>query len=396
LIAAESLACYVLSRPALPLAISLSKGLGAAPWLSPSGLKAACVRLHAPARFCLEPAGNTGQNAEVRPFKRLRDILSREYRQRAGHIFVGAVGIAVRALAPLLGHKSSDPPVVVMSPDGRFVVSLVSGHWGGGNGLARHIARLAGACPVITTASDSLNGDAAALDISLRDAGLRILDWDALPRVHAALLEGAVVRVWDPCRALPETLPPGLERQVCEEESFPESLKECFPHAHPCGPAWRGVPDVAAHWRLLPERADLLRCAVPRLFVGIGCRRNVPADAVFDAIRACFAAVCLEVRAIAALATVTEKRQEPALVHAAGCLGLPVLDFSAETLAGCASPNLSKAAARRFGQPPFSVCEASALTAAGKGSRLVLPKVRINGCLTVAVALGSRTWRASV
>ncbi|MDR2054460.1 MAG: cobalamin biosynthesis protein [Desulfovibrio sp.] len=335
-------------------------------------------------------------NAEIRPFKRLRDILGREYRRRAGHIFVGAAGIAVRMLAPLLGHKSSDPPVVVMSPDGRFVVSLVSGHWGGGNALARHIARIAGACPVITTASDSLNGTAAALDISLRDAGLRVLDWDMLPKAQAALLEGVALRLWDPCRALPEALPPGLERQVCGEGHFPEFLERHPPHAHPCGPARPDIPDVAAHWRLLPERAGLLRCAVPRLFVGIGCRRNVPADAVLEAIRACFAASDLEIRAIAALATVAEKRREPALAHAAGCLGLPVLDFPAEALAACASPNLSQAAARRFGQPPFSVCEASALTAAGKGSRLILPKVKIGGCLTVAVALGVRTWRGRV
>jgi cobalamin biosynthesis protein CbiG len=336
-------------------------------------------------------------NAEFRPFKRLRDILSHEYRRRAGHVFVGAAGIAVRALAPLLGHKSSDPPAVVMSPDGRFVVSLVSGHWGGGNDLAEHVARLAGACPVITTASDSLDKNAGALDVSLRDAGLRILDWDALPGAQAALLEGTVLRLWDPCRALPDALPPGIERQICEEEErLPEFLKEHPPHTHPRGPVRQDVPDIAAHWRLLPERAGLLRCAVPRLFAGIGCRRDVPEDAVFDAVKDCFAAGNLELRAIAALATVTEKRREPALVHAAGRLGLPVLDFSAETLAGCASPNLSQAAARRFRQPPFSVCEASALTAAGKGGRLVLPKVKIGGCLTVAVALGLRTWRRHV
>ncbi|MDR2744278.1 MAG: cobalamin biosynthesis protein [Desulfovibrio sp.] len=377
--------------------MSLSRRLAAAPWLSPSGLKVAYARLHAPARFCPEPVRNLGQNAEILPFKRLRDVLSREYRQCAGHIFVGAAGIAVRALAPLLGHKSSDPPVVVMSPDGRFVVSFVSGHWGGGNDLARHIARLAGACPVITTASDSLNENAAALDISLRDGGLRVLDWDALPKAQAALLEGAVLRLWDPCRALPEDLPPGIERQTCEgEEHSPEFMKKHLPYTHPRVPLRQDAPDVAAHWRLLPERAGLLRCAVPRLFVGVGCRKNVPTNALFDAIRICFAANSLEIRAIAALATVAEKREEPALVHAAECLGLPVLDFPAEALAGCASPNLSRAAARRFGQPPFSVCEASALTAAGKDSRLVLPKVKINGCLTLAVALGLQTWRGRV
>ncbi|MDR3357466.1 MAG: cobalamin biosynthesis protein [Desulfovibrio sp.] len=385
------------------MATHLAERLAAAPWLSPSGLKVAYARLHAPARFCPQSMRVIDQHidhhAGIRPFRRLRDVLGREYRQRAGHIFVGAAGIAARALAPLLGHKSSDPPVVVMSPDGRFAVSLVSGHWGGGNDLTRHIARLAGACPVITTASDSLasdsfNNKAAALDIFLRDAGLRVLDWDVLPKALAALLEGSVLRLWDPCRALPEPLPPGLERQPCEEEEHaPEFPEEHPPSVYFRGPPRRDAPDIAAHWRRLPECAGLLRCAVPRLFVGIGCRKNVPADAVFDAIKTCFAANNLETRAIAALATVAEKRREPALAHAAGCLGLPVLDFPADSLAAYASPNPSRVAARRFGQPPFSVCEASALMAAGEGGRLVLPKVKINGCLTVAVALGLRTWR---
>ncbi|MCU4155665.1 precorrin-4 C(11)-methyltransferase [Carboxylicivirga sp. A043] len=72
-------------------------------------------------------------------------------------IFVGALGIAVRSVAPYLQSKQSDPAVINMDIHGRFVQSVVSGHKGGGNAIAQRLARITGGQAVITTASDSLD-----------------------------------------------------------------------------------------------------------------------------------------------------------------------------------------------------------------------------------------------
>ncbi len=379
--AAPALLCHALSRDALPLARRLAARLAAAPWRAPDGRSVAACRISAPARLA---------EADIRPFDDLAAFLAREYRRHAAHVFVGAAGIAVRVLAPLLRHKSQDPPVVVLDPAGRFVISLLSGHWGGGNALARHLAGLLQATPVITTASDQTAeqpveraGTQAAsappaLDLLIRDAGLRILDWERLPQAQAALLEGRTLRLWDPCRALPAAQAPHFEH-----------LPDDWDHEDG---AYEILPLPAAHWRRLRPSSGLLRLAVPWLYVGLGCRRGIPEDAALDALTDLCAAHGLELRAVAALATDTEKEDEAALRAAADRLRIPLRTFPAGELARCATPNPSEAAGRRFRQPPFSVCEASALLAAradGHRARLLLPKTAIQGRLTLAVALAA-------
>lgn len=364
--AAPALFCHALSRDALPLARRLAARLAVAPWRAPDGSHVSACRISAPARLAGEG---------ISPFDDLGDFLAREYRRHAAHIFVGAAGIAVRVLAPLLRHKSQDPPVLVLDPAGRFVISLLSGHWGGGNALTRHLAGLLQATAVITTASDQAASAPMPLDLLIRDAGLRILDWAHLPQAQAALLEGRPLQLLDPCRALPAALPPRFER---------------LPDEHSAANAHGETPLLAAHWRHQPPSPGLLRLAVPWLYMGLGCRRGIPQDAALTALTALCDERRLELRAVAALATVAEKAHEPALRHAANRLGIPLRIFSAGELASCVTPNPSEAAGRRFRQPPFSVCEASALLAAranGHSARLLLPKTVVQGRLTLAVAL---------
>jgi cobalt-precorrin 5A hydrolase/precorrin-3B C17-methyltransferase len=273
-------------------------------------------------------------------------------------VLVGAVGIAVRAVAPLLGDKRHDPGVVCVDDAGRFVVALCGGHIGGANALAREVAALLGAEPVISTASDA--------------AGLPPLD--DLPGLRAAGDVAGVTRRWL------EGAPPAVR-------SDPALAAWPRPADLPVG-QWRGGGDggvvtVTDAGRPAAPLEVLLR--PPSLVVGVGSSTGADADALADLVVAALAQAGLAAEAVGAVATLDRKAGEPAIVALGQRLEVPVRTFDAATLAGVPVPNPSEAVAGAVGTA--SVAEAAALIAGGPGATLVATKqVSATGDSTVAVA----------
>lgn len=95
------------------------------------------------------------QDDRFRAFDSVYELTARIFDRCDALVFISAAGIAVRAIAPLIKSKLTDPAVVVTDECGRFVISLLSGHAGGANRLTQELADLIAATAVITTASDS-------------------------------------------------------------------------------------------------------------------------------------------------------------------------------------------------------------------------------------------------
>ncbi|MEU8850418.1 precorrin-3B C(17)-methyltransferase [Streptomyces sp. NPDC048564] len=245
-----------------------------------------------------------------------------------------ATGAVVRLVAPLLSDKVTDPGVVCVDEGGRFAVSLVGGHGGGSNELARQVGELLGAQPVVTTATDAV--------------GLPGLDTLGLP------VEGDVAGV---SRALLDGEPVALRAEV----AWP---------LPPLPVGAEGAYVVRVTDRLVEraaEREVVLR--PPSLVVGVGASKGAPADEVLGLIESTLGDAGLSPKSLAELATVDAKAGEPGIVEAAERLGVPVVTYSAEQLAGVEVPNPSDAPLAAVGTP--SVAEAAALV---HGGELLVPK----------------------
>lgn len=276
--------------------------------------------------------------------------------QRDGLIFIGACGIAVRSIAPHLKGKAEDPAVVVLDENGRFAISLLSGHIGGANDLAGVLARAIGVTPVITTATD-VAGKWSVDNWAARH-GLAILGLDAAKAISAALLRDETV---------------GLFTQYPSQTPLPQGIV----------PAEDGALGIAItvqkHCKPFAQTLTLVPKAV---VLGIGCRKGVSEESIEQAVDASLNTNSIYRQAIAAVYSIDLKAREPGLLAFCREHALPFQTFCAEELAsvpGAFTP--SSFVAQVTGVD--NVCERSALL--GSGGKLLFPKECRSG-VTVAAA----------
>jgi len=124
---------------------------------------------------------------------KMADLLENIWEKFSGHIFIAATGIAVRKISPLLKHKTVDPAVLVCDENGAQVISLIGGHIGGANRLARKVAGITGGTAVITTATDVHN--IIAFDELAARSGWEIKNPAKIKIFNAALLENERIDV---------------------------------------------------------------------------------------------------------------------------------------------------------------------------------------------------------
>ena len=269
-------------------------------------------------------------------------------------VFVGAVGIAVRAIAPHCQSKASDPAVVVLDECGRFAVPILSGHLGGANDLARQLSALCGAVPVITTATDA-NG-IFAVDEWAKHQNCQVLEPARIKAVSGKLLAGQTASVWSEF-SLPGAAPAGvIPTQTQDAADFALTL-------FPAGNALHLVPRIGV--------------------LGVGCKRGTTTEQL----EAAFAAFCeihgLAPACICAAASIDLKQNEAGLLAFCQAHRWKGSFYSAAQL---------QAAPGTFTPSHFvqsvtgvdNVCERAAVLAAGGPFRI--PK-QAGGGVTFALAL---------
>lgn len=327
----------------------------------------------------------------------LKDWCRECFDSAEGIIFIGACGIAVRTIAPLLKSKTQDPAVVVIDEAGNFVISLLSGHIGGANEFAVKVAEWIGAVPVITTASD-VNGK-IAVDVFAKKNHLAIGSMRDAREIAAAILKGQRVGVVCTGKIQGEVPP---ELTLLPREQSVLSGQEQVDHL-----IWISeyLPDKTWTERYLENpRGTVLHLIPKNVILGVGCRRGKPEEEIQSVFEKVMEQAALSPKAVCAAASIDLKKEEQGILALCGKYEIPFYTYLAEELARVEGDfKASEFVKKTTGVD--NVCERAALLAADHLSRdfvhlsdnrngnskvqLILRKYAENG---VTAALAAREW----
>lgn len=294
-------------------------------------------------------------------------------------IFIGALGICVREIAPFLKDKKTDPAVINIDANGQFVQPVVSGHIGGANQLATDIANLLGATPVVTTVSDTLG--LWALDVLPRKYNWELECGDKLTHLMAMFINGKktalLLEVRDKGTLALETEAPSHVDVYFKAEDIK-------------------VEDYSVVLAVTPFIYDFGNKAIfyrPKVLqLGLGCQRDLSFAEFEKELIAELQEKGISAASIKSLGTVALKANEKAFLELAKKWDVELHTFDGETLSKQNIPNPSEKVSEITGS--FGVAEAAAMQLSANNLLIEKTKAKAaNKHFTYAVAINRENER---
>lgn len=365
----------------------------------------------------------------------LTEWTGEQMKKRRSLLFIGACGIAVRAIAPFLTDKLNDVPVLVMDEQGRFVIPVLAGHVGGANELAVSLAERMGSTPVITTATD-LN-HCFAVDLFARRNALHIVNKDGIAKVSSRILAGEEVTMAVEEGHFREEAQTLRERRVSRKTNIPDGIRlvSCIPEFHTDIPIvmteviedipaastelTMNVPAVSAESTtdapvafsessagipgvtespvdILVAPASygqgrLLTLRPKEYVIGIGCKRGKAAEQIDHSVNRALKESGISMEQVAAFASIDRKKDEEGILWMSSHYGIPFVTYSAEELQQVEGTfHASEFVKSQVGVD--NVCERAALRFSGPDGILIMGKQAEDG---ITVAIVKRRWSVS-
>jgi len=341
--------------------------------------------------------------AGARPYSgSLREHLASLWPEHKGFIFCLAAGAVVRLIAPLLTHKSQDPAVVVVDEVGRFVISLCSGHQGGADRLTRLLAHQLEATPIITGAA--AGAGPSGIDILGLPYGWQQGEgnWNEVSSIIARREPVQVIQEAGSTLWQQQVQEHPFHIQTAERNQGQPSSFQAKIWISPCERSSSGVApqDLQGSLACAPNgSAASLSTKIPMvqwhprvLWIGIGCERGTSRQLIESGIRQVLQLHRLAWGAIAGVATIDLKADEPGLIELCQAYDWPLRCFPAAVLQSITVPNPSAIVAAEVGTP--SVAEAAAIQASQNPLRVPKQVIRAEGqgAVTIAVAEAEQEW----
>ena len=322
----------------------------------------------------------TGRCAHVSGFEdgpKLSEATAKWFHEADALIFIAATGIAVRCIAPFAQDKFRDPAVLVVDENGKFVISLMSGHAGGANRLCGLLAEAMGAQPVITTATDGRG--MFAVDVFASENDLQISDRTIAKKISARILAGEIQTIFfdkefgtrPDCGTALENYGKGIRRT---EDRADANIIVSF----------RSEKN---------DRREALYLIPQAVTLGIGCRKGIPSEAVQKAVHQILQTSGVFPQAVSGIASIDLKKDEAGLRAFAEKWNLPLTFYTSEELLRAPGTFRSSDFVRRV-TGVDCVCERSAVRLAmdstgsegGRTPCILVEKQSLDG-VTAALAL---------
>ncbi len=281
-------------------------------------------------------------------------------------VFVGACGIAVRTIAPYIKNKTVDPAVVVVDETGKYAISLLSGHMGGANDFAMEIARIIGAQPVITTATDLNNK--FAVDDWAKSNHLRLEEMHIAKEISASILNGQKIGVSSDYL---------IEGRLPEQLLYQENARDLT------------IGFMLSIYENKKPFKRTLHLVPKTVTIGMGCRKGISLEAAENLLDKVLKEQSISVHAIEKLCSIDIKQEEEALKQLAKEIRVPFEVFSAEELAQVEGEFTSS----EFVQSVTGVDNVAERAAVlGSHGRLIVKKQILNG-VTLALAIRNESYK---
>ncbi|MFI3207457.1 MAG: cobalamin biosynthesis protein [Clostridia bacterium] len=272
-------------------------------------------------------------------------------------VFVGACGIAVRAIAPLVKSKTSDPACIVIDDCANFVIPILSGHIGGANEFCKIIAEKTGATPVISTATDV--NEKFSVDTFATKQNLFISSMSMAKNFSAEILKG--------------NLPICFCEEIKAKTSFSNGIFESDSGKIGAYIGYKKIKPFEKTLRLVPKI----------LSVGIGCRKNIEKEKIENLFFKTLNENNIDINAIKSIASIDIKSEEKGLLEFCEEQNFGIEFFSAKELLSLKGEFTASNFVKSI-TGVDNVCERSAVKIANS-SNLIVKKTSLDG-VTIAIA----------
>lgn len=312
------------------------------------------------------------------------EICFNSYRQI---IFIGALGIATRKITPFLNNKYKDPAIIVVDSEGKFSVSLASGHLGGANILCKKVAEVINSTPVITTTSDNRG---------LLTPDYLASSWNLVPEyssgnhkknnilldINSRIINEQEV-IWEVDSPFKEelknnTITDITGKKLNELLNRDQQLKK------------NKNPDILLSDKDPAIKRPYLYLRPRSIIAGIGCRKGTPVENILSHLDISLREAGISKFSIRAIASIKHKRCEKGLILAARMLDVPLYFYDTQELLKYQDQAAGSSFVKKI-TGVGEVCEPAAKKTT-RNQRSLIMKKRTSRCKKVTIALTRVGW----